>query len=222
MKEVFIRYTFVGVWGGTPPQMFIVTDRPFLRALFSDPYNTTEGLNPQGFFSVTRELNFQQTHNLLLSQQRIQVIAPDKDELSKILINVTEKIIQLNSVSEKYNLSFKSYSLSVEIELTDFFKKDENASLWLSEKFINKSIQLNEEFLTVNTNTIHFDVTNKVGIKYTITLQPRIANPKSLYIKITEEHASSVMNGDSLKNLEKDFDKMTLYVQEKIYKLLAI
>ena len=200
MKITILRYTFVGNWAFSP-SVIEIKDNIFCKSLFDNPAITTAGnanINTNGvivntFFIATQpQLGSIVTNNVVtINQQQLQIISNDIDLISTVIERLKSKLLELNTTQFKF--AFMSNTLGIDLEVGDFYETEKLSSKWLSEKFVEKNLNIIDNFKPseIHLADLKIIIQKENNQKIGMLIQPRANKEKYLFITTTEEFHTS-------------------------------
>lgn len=202
MKRNRISVAFVGVFDRTL-SMIPQLDSEFCKNIFGNPYDTLSGLSPEGFVIKTNSNHFP---IILINPQKILFFAENEKMLFSYIQSVKKEFKKIDFISK-----FISYGLNYEYEWIDL---DENANLWLWNRFISKDISIDNNFHACNKLNFKLGINNEEFVSMDIELRNGRSN--GIFSTINHHHnyqMDELPTCDELKKiyklstdkLEKDF-----------------
>lgn len=200
MKDI-ISVSFVGVFKQSQTMMPVLDNR-FCKDLFHQPYETFNGVSPEGF---TVALNGKAFPLLVINPQKVIFKAKTKEDLLEYVHAVKEEFARINFSSE-----YVAYGINWEIQWLDL---PNPADIWLWNRFIDDKIKTNSVFQTCGNISMRFGVNDTEVLN--LTLEPRKGRHNGVFGSVNHHHSvsfESLPEGDELTKMIKDsyellFDK---------------
>ena len=194
-KGRLICLSFVGVL--KQPLMVIPNmDGKFCRELFGMPYETFNGITPDGYAIA---LNNKPFPLVVISPTKIIIKAESKDILIKYVGAVKEELFKMN-----IPISLSAFGINSEYQ---WLGLEENADTWLWNHFINSKINTGSEYHGCNKINL------RIGINDTqyanLELAPRIGIRNGLFANINHHHnivLDEIPNSDILNKYIEESD----------------
>ena len=194
-KGRLICLSFVGVL--KQPLMVIPNmDGKFCRELFGMPYETFNGITPDGYAIA---LNNKPFPLVVISPTKIIIKAESKDILIKYVEAVKEELFKMN-----IPISLSAFGINSEYQ---WLGLEENADTWLWNHFINSKINTGSEYHVCNKINL------RIGINDTqyanLELAPRIGIRNGLFANINHHHnivLDEIPNSDILNKYIEESD----------------
>ncbi len=188
-----ICLSFVGVFR-QPLAVIPNMEGRFCRELFGSPYETFNGITPDGYVIAINNKPFPM---VVIGPTKIIIKAKDKESLLKY---VEEVKVELKKKGVLLGLS--AFGINSEYQ---WLGLDENADTWLWNHFIDKSINRGEEYGVCDKLNL------RIGIKEdqfaNIELAPRVGIRNGLFANINHHH--NIVLDDM-----PDVKLLSLYVDE--------
>lgn len=192
-KRNLICLSFVGVL--KQPLMVIPNlDASFCRNIFGMPYETFNGITPDGF---TIALNNKPFPMIVINPAKIIVKADNKEALLNYVGAIKKELIKMN-----VPLSFSAFGINSEYQ---WLGLEENADTWLWNHFIKKDINTGNEYQVCNKLNLRIGINENQFAN--IEIAPRIGIRNGLYTNINHHH-NIVLEGIP------DTDILNKYIEE--------
>ena len=195
MKLNIISISFVGVY--SKPQTRIPTlENKFCKDLFNQPYETFNGLSPDGFTVV---INGKPFPLLVINPQKIIFKAKDKDNLSKYINAVKAELAKIN-----FSTDYSAFGINWEIQWIDL---PSSADMWLWNRFVGDNIKTDSRFQSCNAISMRYGVNDSE--EFNISFEPRAGIRNGIFCSVNHHHVYSLENlpnddelGEMIKNSE--------------------
>ena len=173
-KGHLICLSFVGVLK-QPLTVIPNIDNKFSRDLFSIPYETFNGLTPEGY---TIALNNKAFPMVVINPTKIIVKADNKDSLIKYVEAIKGELARIN-----VPVSLPAFGINSEYQ---WLGLDDNADTWLWNHFINKGITTGNEYHVCNKLNLRIGINDHQLVN--IELEPRMGNRNGVFANINHHH----------------------------------
>lgn len=169
--------SYVAVWS-QPMTMMPQMDAKFCRELFAMPYETVNGLMPDGY---TIAVNNKPYPLVVINPTKLIVKAQNIDSLVKYVEAVKEEIEKANIPN--FNMSLSAYGINFEKEILGL---DENAEVWMWNHFVKGNVQTESDFHLCGKLTL------RIGLKENqvanIDVEPRMGVDNGIFLNINHHH----------------------------------
>lgn len=173
-KGHLICMSFVGVLK-QPLSVIPNLDSKFSRDLFGIPYETFNGLTPEGY---TIALNNKPFPMVVINPTKIIVKADNKESLIKYVEAIKGELAKIN-----VPISLSAFGINSEYQ---WLGLDENADTWLWNHFINPEINTGNEYHVCNKLNLRIGINDHQLVN--IELEPRMGNRNGLFANINHHH----------------------------------
>lgn len=174
MEKNLISLSFVGVLK-QPLTVIPNLEGRFCRELFGMPYETFNGITPEGF---TIAINNKPFPIVIISPTKIIVKANKKELLIKYVEAIKGELIKL-----KVPVSFTAFGINSEYQ---WLELDDNADSWLWNHFINKEIKTGYEYHVCNKINLRIGINDLQLVN--LELEPRMGIRNGLFANINHHH----------------------------------
>lgn len=184
-KGHLICLSFVGVLR-QPLNVIPNMDSKFCRDLFGMPYETFNGLTPEGYVIAINNKPFPM---VVISPTKIIVKADNRDSLIKYV-----EAVKLELKRTQVPISLTAFGINSECQ---WLGLDVNADTWLWNHFINKDINIGNEYHVCNKINMRIGINDCQYVN--IELEPRQGNRNGLFANINHHHNIML---DEMPNME--------------------
>lgn len=194
-KGRLICLSFVGVLK-QPLSVIPNMDSKFCRDLFDTPYETFNGLTPEGYAIAINNKPFPM---VVISPTKIIVKADNRDSLIKYVEAVKLELKKMN-----VPVSLIAFGINREYQ---WLGLDVNADTWLWNHFINNDINIGTEYHVCNKINLRFGINDRQFVN--IELEPRMGNRNGLFANINHHHSivlDEIPNGEVLDKYIEESD----------------
>lgn len=194
-KGHLICLSFVGVLK-QPLSVIPNMDSKFCRDLFDTPYETFNGLTPEGYAIAINNKPFPM---VVISPTKIIVKADNRDSLIKYVEAVKLELKKMN-----VPVSLIAFGINREYQ---WLGLDVNADTWLWNHFINNDINIGTEYHVCNKINLRFGINDRQFVN--IELEPRMGNRNGLFANINHHHSivlDEIPNGEVLDKYIEESD----------------
>lgn len=172
MKYNLVSASFVGIW--EKPFLNIPNlDRRFCLDLFSDPYNTTCGITPEGLV-IAKQFTPPPHPSVIINSNRIQITELSIPRTCEVTYTFLEILRETNPTDMLFPFSSIGVNMEHEwIQLSETF-----------EKIFAKSIFKNpfsDAIFTIPYD-IRFETKLESGFKFNFILQPRAGHKNGIFL----------------------------------------
>lgn len=172
--------SFVAVWN-QPMTMIPQMDGKFCRDLFGMPYETMNGLTPDGY---TIAVNNKPYPMVVINPAKLIVKAQDIDSLINYVEAVKTEMEKINI--PQFKMSLSAFGINFEKEILGL---KENAEVWMWNRFIKGNIKTFSEFQLCGKLTLRIGINeNQVA---NIDIEPRMGVDNGIFININHHHNQS-------------------------------
>ncbi len=201
MERRRISISFVGVF--EKPQNTINLDNKFCRDLFGLPYETINGLGPEGYII---RLNNKPFPLVLLNSNKIIFKAAEEDKLDEYISKFVDKII---------NANFTAYGINYEYEWTGLkgFSQE-----WIWNHFFRKDLKTPSPYHI--SSSIKFSLGLNENELANIEIQPRFDNPNAIFASINHHHQVTLSGFPSKQELHDLIANSENQLKQKIFNTL--
>ena len=208
MKDMSLSY--VAVWN-QPMAMIPQLDGKFCRELFGMPYETVNGLTPDGY---TIAVNNKPYPMVVISPARLIVKAQDIDSLVRYVEAVKEEMGKANIPNFKMSLS--AFGINFEKEILGL---NENAEVWMWKRFIKDNVKTNSDFHLCGKLTLRIGIgDNQVA---NVDIEPRMGIDDGIFVNINHHHnqgSDSIPSAKQLRDLvETSVVKIKSEIMDKLF-----
>lgn len=173
-KGQLICLSFVGVLK-QPLTIIPNIESNFCRNLFGMPYETFNGITPEGYVIAISNKPFPM---VILSPTRIIIKAENKDSLIQYTQAIKEELKKMNTP-----ISLASFGINNEYQ---WLGLEVNADEWLWNHFIGNNINTNNEYHMCNNINLRIGINENQFAN--IELAPRIGTRNGLFANINHHH----------------------------------
>lgn len=174
MKRGLICLSFVGVLK-QPLTVIPNMDGKFCRELFEMPYETFNGITPDGYVIAINNKPFPL---VVINPTKIIIKAEGKD----LLLKYTEAIKgELNRMG--IPVSFSSFGINSEYQ---WLELDTNADIWLWDHYINKNVNTDNEYHMCNKLNLRIGLGDNQFAN--LEIAPRMGIRDGLFANINHHH----------------------------------
>lgn len=188
MEKKDMCLSYVAVWN-KPMVMIPQMDGQFCRELFAMPYETVNGLTPEGY---TIAVNNKPYPMVVINPAKLIVKAQDIDSL----IHYVEAV--KNEIKRRipdFDTSLSAFGINFEKEILGL---NENAEVWMWNRFIKGNIKTDSDFCLCGKLTLRIGIDeNQVA---NIDVEPRMGVDNGIFININHHHNQ---NSDSIPQAEQ-------------------
>lgn len=206
MDKINFSISFVGVWE-RPLAVLPNFDNRFAKDLFGQPYETFNGLTPEGYVIAIENKPFPM---FTLSPNRLVIKAKDSQSLQKYLDVIKPALDRMIPFTR-----FAAFGINSEYQWTDI---DGSPETWLWNHFINPSIFNPSSVQMCNKLNL------RIGINETqlanVEIEPRRGIRNGIFVNINHHHNQSlpgIPTGDEVKIL---IDNSLKVIEEFVVKTL--
>lgn len=202
MKKNRLTISFVGVY--EKPMQFIPSfDNKFCRDLFGKPYETTNGLTPEGY-AIT--ITGKPSPLVLINPNKIVFKSGDDDTLALYVSKFIDKLPKTN---------FMAYGINYEYECLEL---SESSDSWLWKHFFRNGIVTPNDFHICNHLKISLGVNDKETLN--VEMEPRAGVEKGLFISCNHHHQEELSELPSKEVLSNIINKSTECINKVLFKNL--
>lgn len=169
-----LTISYVAVFNNIAAQL-PVFDNQFSRDLFNRPYDTFNGMTPDGY---TVALNNAPAPIFVFNPQKLIFKATNQTELGKYVNLVKSKLSDMN-----FNTAYQAFGINCEYQLSDI---GDNAVSWMWKKFIKAEIDNNSLSKECNSLSLSVEIENKERMN--IVIEPRAGMPNAVFISVNHHH----------------------------------
>lgn len=192
MEKKDICLSYVAVWK-QPMAMMPQMDGQFCRELFGMPYETVNGLTPDGY---TIAVNNKPYPMVVINPAKLVVKAPGIDSLIRYVEAVRNKI----KISiPKFDMSLSAFGINFEKEILSL---PETAEVWMWNRFIKGNIKTYSDFHLCGKLTLRIGINeNQVA---NIDIEPRMGVDNGIFININHHHnqeSESIPSAEQLRSM---------------------
>lgn len=211
MNKKDINLSYVAVWN-QPMTMIPQLDGKFCRELFGMPYDTVNGLTPDGY---TIAVNGKPYPMVIVSPAKLVVKAQNIEKLIDYVESVKCELENINIPN--FTLSQVAFGINQECEVISL---GEPAANWMWSHFISNEIQTDSDFHICGRLTLRIGISdNEVA---NVDIEPRIGNDNAIFVNINHHHnlyMESIPDADSLRAMiNKSLSTIETKVFNKLFK----
>lgn len=193
MEKKDMNLSFVAVWK-QPMVMIPQMDGMFCRELFGMPYETMNGLTPEGY---TIAVNNKPHPMVIINPEKLIVKASDINSLISYVEAVKTEIGKKSIPN--FDMSISAFGINFEKEILDL---NESAEVWMWNRFIKGNVTTASDFHLCGKLTLRIGINeNQVA---NIDIEPRIGVDNGIFININHHHnqsCNSIPEAGQLRNM---------------------
>lgn len=193
MEKKDINLSYVAIWK-QPMTMMPQMDGMFCRELFGLPYETVNGLTPDGY---TIAVNNKPYPMVIINPEKLIVKAQDINSLISYVEAVKTEIGKKSIPN--FDMSISAFGINFEKEILDL---NENAEVWMWNRFIKESVTTVSDFHLCGKLTLRIGINeNQVA---NIDIEPRMGVDNGIFININHHHNQScdyIPGAEQLRNM---------------------
>lgn len=175
MKRSQICTSFVGIFK-SPLSWIPNLDNQFCRDLFGKPYDTMNGMTPEGY---TIAINNKPFPMVIINPEKLIV----KGETIEALAGYTESLIRELEKCGLSKIGFSAYGINGEYQ---WLELPTNADIWICEHFMKDSIFNSHEYHVCNN--LNFRINYGETQYLNVDIAPRVGIRDGLYANINHHH----------------------------------
>lgn len=177
MEKKDMSLSYVAVWS-QPMTMMPQMDARFCRDLFGMPYETVNGLMPEGY---TIAVNNKPYPMVVINPAKLIVKAQDLDSLVKYVEAVKAEIGK--ATLPNFNMTLSAFGINFEKEILGL---DENAEVWMWNHFIKENVKTESDFHLCGKLTLRIGIEeNQVA---NIDIEPRLGVDNGIFVNVNHHH----------------------------------
>jgi len=176
-------------------------DGKFCRELFGMPYETFNGITPEGY---TITINNKPFPLIVISPTKIIFKAENKESLLKYVEAIKSELQRISKEDFNIPVSLAAFGINSEYQ---WLGLDENADTWIWNHFIDKKIRTGNEYHVCNKINLRIGINDNQFAN--IELAPRIGIRNGLFANINHHHniaLDELPNADILDKYIEDSD----------------
>lgn len=206
MNKKNINFSYVAVWN-QPMTMIPQLDGKFCRELFGMPYETVNGLTPDGY---TIAVNNKPFPMVVISPARLVVKAQNVEKLIEYVELVKRELEKINVPN--FTMTQAAFGINQEYELLDL---NESSEQWMWNHFIDGKIKTESDFHTCGRLSLRVGITdNQVA---NIEIEPRLGIDNAIFVNINHHHSLFMETIPDAESLRKLIDSSLTSVEAKIF-----
>ena len=179
MIRSHICTSFVGIFNGALSWIPNLDNR-FCRELFGKPYETMNGMTPEGY---TIAINNKPFPMVIINPEKLIV----KGENIETLAKYTESLIRELERCGLKDVGFSAYGINGEYQ---WLELPANADIWICEHFMKDSIFNKHEYHVCNN--LNFRINHGDTQYLNVDIAPRVGIRDGLYANINHHHNQSI------------------------------
>lgn len=209
MEKKDMSLSYVAVWS-QPMAMMPQMDGKFCRELFGMPYETVNGLTPDGY---TIAVNNKPYPMVIINPAKLIVKAQDIESLVCYVEAIKNELKRINP---EFNMALSAFGINFEKEILGL---GENAEVWMWNHFINGNIAPNSDFHLCGKLTLRIGLDdNQVA---NVDVEPRMGVDDGVFININHHHnqnSDSIPDALQLRSLiETSIEKVNSEVVDHLF-----
>lgn len=210
MEKKDMCLSYVAVWS-QPMTIMPQMDAKFCGELFGMPYETVNGLMPDGY---TIAVNNKPYPLVVINPAKLIVKAQNIDSLVKYVEAVKAEIEKVEIPN--FNMSLSAYGINFEKEILGL---GENAEVWMWNRFIKNNVHPDSNFHLCGKLTLRIGVDeNQVA---NIDVEPRMGVDDGIFVNINHHHnqnMDSIPNAAQLRGMiEASISRIEAQVVNKLF-----
>lgn len=184
------------------PQM----DAKFCRDLFGMPYETVNGLRPDGYAIALSNRPYPM---VVINPAKLIVKAHDIDSLVKYVEAVKGEIEKTNLPN--FPMSLSAFGINFEKEILGL---KENAEVWMWNRFINNSVCSDSDFHLCGKLTLRLGLEeNQVA---NIDIEPRMGMDDGIFLNINHHHNQNLVSIPDVVQLREMIQASISMIDEQV------
>lgn len=205
MEKKDMCLSFVAVWN-QPMTMMPQMEARFCRDLFGMPYETVNGLMPDGY---TIAVNSKPYPLVVLNPAKLIVKAQTLDNLVKYVEAIKTEIEKANLPN--FGMALSAFGINFEKEILGL---DENAEAWMWNHFIRDNVQPGSDFHLCGRLTLRIGIEeNQVA---NIDIEPRMGVDNGIFVNINHHHNQSLDSIPGAAQLKEMIETSVSSIEEHV------